>query len=332
MPEEQAWMQQVLIITLFFIIILGLEKFSRRFWCRYICPAGALLGFLSQFRLYERIVGRECPVCNKCLHECKMNAIPHDDIGHSSKVECIECFNCGSACPPRAKSITYRWRWKPYHSPVDFERRQFLTTTVSSLIAVGLFSVGLKNRNDKQRLIRPPGAVPEDLFLEKCIRCQACVRICASNGRCLQPDAIHSSVNELWAPIAVMREGYCEFNCNLCGQVCPTEAILPLTVVQKHKVPIGLAYFDKNLCIPFIDNRDCIVCEEHCPTPDKAIKFELITRKLPNGSERQIKQPYVIKDLCIGCGICETKCPLPDKPAIFITTQNELRLESLPQS
>ena len=139
-------------------------------------------------------------------------------------------------------------------------------------------------------------------------------------------DLIYNNLLELWAPTAVMREGYCEYNCNLCCLVCPTEAILPLTLEQKQKTPMGLAYFDKNICIPYAENRDCIVCEEHCPTPDKAIKFELKEVTLPDGSIREVKYPYVIRDLCIGCGICETKCPLPDAPGIFVTTENQKRL------
>ena len=122
-----------------------------------------------------------------------------------------------------------------------------------------------------------------------------------------------------------MREGYCEYNCNLCGEVCPTEAILPLPIEQKKKTPMGLAYFDKNLCIPFAQNKDCIVCEEHCPTPDKAIKFEIKDVIQANGSIKKVKYPYVIRELCIGCGICEHKCPLPGEPGIFVTTENEIR-------
>ena len=325
MPEMQFYSGQLTWIALFFTAILMLEKISQRFWCRYLCPAGAFLGFLSQFRLYERLVSDACPVCNKCQHECKMNAIPEDDVTYSNKVECIECFNCGSLCPPKTKSITYRWRWKPYHTPVDYDRRKFLATTGGSLFALGILAAGLHNRSERQAQIRPPGSLPEDNFLERCIHCLACVRICQSNGRCLQPDRIHNNILELWAPIAVMREGYCEYSCNLCGQICPTDAILPLTLSDKQMLPIGLAYFNKNICIPFAKNKDCIVCEEHCPVPDKAIKFEEKEIVLPDGGQRTVKYPYVIKELCIGCGICETKCPLPGEPGIFITIENEQR-------
>jgi polyferredoxin len=325
MPEDQIFLQQVFWIALFFLVITGLEKLSRRFWCRNLCPAGAWLGFLAQFRFYERIVGEQCPICNKCQVECKMNAIPAGDVKLTNKVECIECFNCGSVCPPKAKSITYRWRWKPYHSKVDYDRRRFITTSAASFAALGLISIGLKNRGNRKRIIRPPGSLAEDQFLDRCIRCLECVRICSSNGRCLQPDHIHNTVLELWAPTAVMREGYCEFNCNLCGQVCPTEAILPLSLEQKKATPMGLAYFDKNRCIPYVQNKNCLVCEEHCPTPEKAIQFEVKNFTLPDGSSRKVKYPYVVRELCIGCGICETKCPLPDVSAIVVTSENEKR-------
>ncbi len=330
MPEGQAFYNQLFWIALFLGIILGLEKVTRRFWCRYVCPAGAWLGFLSQFRFYERIVGDACPVCNKCQTECKMNAIPEGDIKKTNKVECIESFNCGATCPPKFDAIKYRWRWKPYHTPIDYNRRQFLWTTTGSIVALGLLNIGLANREKKDRLIRPPGALPEADFYDRCIRCQKCVRICESNGGCLQPDKIHTNVQELWLPVAVMRQGYCEYNCNLCGQVCPTEAILPLPLEKKQKLPMGLAHFDKNLCIPFARNEDCIVCEEHCPTPDKAIKFDVkdyINQE--TGETRKVKYPYVVKDLCIGCGICEDKCPLLGAPGIFVTIENQVRPTSL---
>jgi len=325
MPETQAHHQSFFWITLFIGGILGLERLSRRFWCRNLCPAGAWLGFLSQFRMFERIVGEACPICNKCQTECKMNAIPGGDVKHTSKVECIDCFNCGKVCPPKVKAITYRWRWSPYHTPVDMTRRQVLQTSAGSVAALGLLHIGLTSKDTQTRQIRPPGALPEEQFADRCIRCLECVRICKSNGACLQPDRIHSSLLELWLPVAAMREGYCEYNCNLCGMVCPTEAILPMTLQEKQHLPIGLAHFDKNLCIPFAQNSDCIVCEEHCPTPDKAIKFEIKEVLLPGGAKRKVKYPYVIRDLCIGCGICETKCPLPGQAGIFVTTENQKR-------
>lgn len=332
MPESQAFYQGTAGIIGLIVIIFGLERLSRRFWCRNICPAGALFGFFSQFRFYERLVSESCPLCNRCQVECKMNAIPGGKVAETNKVECIECFNCGEKCPPKAKSITFRFRWKPYRSKIDFSRRQFISTSVSGIVTFGLFSVGLKGKQSSAKNIRPPGSLPEDEFLDRCIRCLECVRICSSNGRCLHPTGFDQNILKLWTPLAVMREGYCEYNCNLCGQVCPTDAILPLPLSVKQQTPMGLAYFDKNLCIPFVRNEDCLVCEEHCPTSDKAIKFDIKMATLSDGSSRLVKYPYVVRELCIGCGICEYKCPLPGMPGVFVIRENEKRLSSLPPS
>ncbi len=330
MPESQSFYQSVFWTLLLLVGILTLEKLSRRFWCRNVCPAGALLGILSQFRLYERVVGDPCPVCNRCQTDCKMNAIPAGNVKETNKVECIECFNCGEKCPPEAKSITFRLRLNPYHTQPDFLRRQFLASGAAGLVTLGFFSVGLSHKTSSDRFLRPPGSLPENEFLDRCIRCLECVRICSSNGRCLQPGDFGVSLLNLWTPVAIMREGYCEYNCNLCGLICPTDAILPLTLEVKQKTPIGLAYFDKNICIPYERNEDCLVCEEHCPTPDKAIKFDVKEAVFSDGSRKKVKYPYVVRELCIGCGICEEKCPLPGAPAIYVTRTNEKRWETLP--
>ncbi len=330
MPENQAHYQQLIWIFLFIGLLLAAEKLSRRFWCRYLCPAGALLGFLSQFRLFGRAVSPSCPACNLCQIDCKMGAIPKNDVRHTSKVECIQCFSCASTCPEKYKSISYTWTWKPYHSKVDYSRRQFLETGLVSVTALGLLSIGAKNKETINTQIRPPGALPEDDFRDKCIRCMECVRVCASSGGCLQPSGIQNSIDDLWLPVAEMRLGYCEYECNLCTQVCPTEAILPLTLTEKQKTPIGLAHFDKNLCIPYSQNEECLVCEEHCPTPDKAIKFDERDYTDPKtGKTRKVKYPYVVKELCIGCGICVTKCPLEGRAGIVVTIENQQRPSGL---
>ena len=328
MPEDQSFFQQLFWIALFFFLILSLEKLSKRFWCRNLCPLGALLGFLSRFRIFGRKVAASCPSCAVCHTDCKMNAIPADNPQETNVAECIQCFNCASNCPEKISAISYGWHKKPQQPQIDFDRRRFLQTTAASAAVLGLMNIGLTRKNDKAFIIRPPGAIPEDDFLDRCIHCLECVRICSSNGGCLQADQIHFDIRQLWSPVALMRQGYCEYNCNLCGLICPTEAILPLALEVKQKTPMGLARFDKNACIPYERNEDCIVCEEHCPVADKAIKFNLKEVRQTDGSMKTVKYPYVVRELCIGCGICETKCPLPGLPGIYVTNENQQRLTS----
>jgi len=145
-------------------------------------------------------------------------------------------------------------------------------------------------------------------------------------GGALHPAWLDAGPVGLWTPLLVARVGYCEYNCTLCGQVCPTGAIKRLPVETKRKTVIGRAVFDKNRCLPFAKGMECLVCEEHCPTGEKAIVFEE-KDVLIDGVNRRLKFPKVIDKLCIGCGICETKCPLEGASAIRVISEGESRRE-----
>ena len=172
-------------------------------------------------------------------------------------------------------------------------------------------------------LIRPPGSVAEDEFLAKCIRCGECMRVCPTNA--IQPASVEGAWTSVWTPVLKMKTGYCEYECNLCSQVCPTHAIQTLTVEQKQKIHIGTAFFNRNRCLPYASARTCIVCEEHCPTPKKAIWFEEMSVLGPDGARVTVKQPRVNLELCIGCGICENKCPIADDRGVYVTSVGETR-------
>jgi len=172
-------------------------------------------------------------------------------------------------------------------------------------------------------LIRPPGARAEREFIQRCTACGLCMKVCPTGG--LQPCVFEAGLEGLWTPRLVPQLGHCAYECNLCGQVCPTEAIMPLKLEDKKKFRLGLAAFDTTHCIPHAYGRDCMVCEECCPVPEKAIYFietRIVTR---TGEERTVKLPHVDADLCIGCGICENVCPLRGNPGIRVTNANESR-------
>ncbi len=309
--------------TLIFAGILALERFGKRFWCRVLCPLGALLGLIGRFSPFGRKVEDSCTSCNLCATACRMNAI-EDDFTRTRRAECILCLECSKLCEP--EDTTYAWGWqRGGQEKLDLGRRQTLGTLGAAAVFAGVWRTSLVNRAEDGYLIRPPGAVEEDCFLDLCLRCQECVKACSSTGRCLQPSGWQSGWDRVWTPRARMREGYCEYSCILCGQVCPSGAIQPLSEAAKKVKIIGLAYINRSRCIPWERGEDCIVCEEHCPTPRKAIVFRLGNVQLPAETQTGVKLPYVDRALCIGCGICETKCPVKGESAIRVTREGEQR-------
>ncbi len=190
---------------------------------------------------------------------------------------------------------------------IDINKRQLIAAGLTGFALPVLCRTNALSKIGDDSLIRPPGALAEADFLASCVRCGECMKVCINNS--LQPLALEKGIEGMFTPNLVPRLGYCEFNCTLCSQVCPTGALEKLELAQKHSFVIGKAYFDMNRCMVFEQKKSCIVCEEHCPTHDKAIKF----RKVEN-----LKVPYVIEDLCIGCGICEYMCPVQGSAAIKV--------------
>lgn len=318
---KQPVFRQEMFIALILVGILILNLVERRFWCNNLCPLGALLGVFSKFALLKRFVSSACSECTLCNRACHGRAIP-DKKGLWRQTECLFCLNCQKLCPEDA--VTFGFRGKKQGVAFDLSRRRLVFTALSGAIAVPFVKSGT-GANPDPSLIRPPGALPEEEFLRRCIKCSECMKVCITNG--LQPTLLEAGVEGLWTPILVPKLGYCEYRCTLCGQVCPTGAIKRLSVEEKTMVKIGLAFIDKNRCLPYAHAKECIVCEEVCPTPKKAIWFEEAVVRARGGSVKRLKQPVVDLELCIGCGICEAKCPVVDKPAIYVTRLGESRSE-----
>jgi polyferredoxin len=304
--------------------IIFLELVSRRFWCRNLCPLGALLGIVSARNPLGLNIDRsDCTACGSCRPTCRMGAIEGEDKQSIRKRDCILCYDCVDSCSD--KLIGHRASSDALEHAGPFlplTRRAFLSAAGAGVFLPLVMGRTARPDGLPAALIRPPGAVSEERFLGLCLRCGECMRVCLTNG--LQPTLFEAGVEAMWTPRLISRIGYCEYSCTLCGQVCPTGAIAHLDTVTKRKVTIGTAIIDKNLCIPFIRPEQCMVCEEHCPTPEKAIVFDDVTVQGPGGAA-VIKQPRVIDHLCIGCGICETKCPLQSDSAIIIVRDGEDR-------
>jgi len=312
--------------------ILALSLLYPRFWCRYLCPLGAIFGLLSKVSFLRWVVDKEkCIECNKCHFECKTNAIMEKANGYLVQ-ECVECFNCQYLCPTDAIRLKFQspaisLEESRGYTPkgLDLQKRRFLQSALLGAIAVPFLKLKSQVRDRSAWLVRPPGALAEEEFLDKCIRCAECMKVCPTNA--LHPTLFESGTEGVGTPKLVPQIGYCDYECNLCSQVCPTGAIRNLSIKAKQKVKLGTAYFNKNKCIPWNEHVDCLVCEEHCPTkPEKSIKFwDTEVFEQNTNSIKIVKLPYVVTETCIGCGICENKCPLKDKPGIRVTSRNESR-------
>ncbi len=322
LPFQQPFFLQSVFVALLFFLILGLNLVERRFWCKYLCPLGALLGLLSRYAVLKRTVSEGCDSCGACGALCQGNAVPDEKKGWKN-TECVLCMNCDDVCPKNA--VRFGFAGESARASMDLGKRRIVGSILAGVFAVPLLRVSpvAKPSYGDPSLIRPPGALGEKAFLSRCVKCGECMKVCITNG--LQPTLLEAGLEGIWSPVLVPRIGYCEFRCTLCGQVCPTGAIRKLDMEEKAKIRIGLAMIDKGRCLPYAFATSCIVCEEVCPTAKKAIWFEKAIVKNRDGKELVLKQPRVDLELCIGCGICEAKCPVIGQPAITVTSAGETR-------
>lgn len=302
-PSEKllfvADLSRIVVVTLFLSILVA-NLFDSRFWCKTHCPLGALYGILARFSWLNRKINDKCINCKKCETVCPMDTIDPEKF-IAKKSECTICFECQRICP--ANAIEFGFNKKTDQPKFSLSRRYLLTSFVAGVVTLPLLRL-IKTRCD-YTLIRPPGVVNDQEFLDKCIRCSKCMEICPTQG--LLPAVLSSKLEGFYSPHLVPRIGYCAYSCNQCGQVCPTGAIPSLSLTAKQKFPIGIAAINYTKCIR------CLTCEEMCPVPEKAIHIreEQYNNKLTS-------TPYVVPDLCIGCGICENKCPVQGTAAIRV--------------
>jgi len=294
--------------------IIGLSLLSPRFWCRVLCPLGALLSLISPLGVFKRRVGEECTRCMACWQACPMGAIEKDPL-KTHFPECIQCKQCARICPEKAVSFPASSSGRGEYSAVDVSRRGFFSSLAGGL-TFGFLSIHtpFTPLQGRKELIRPPGAIPETEFLRTCIRCGECMKSCVTNT--LQPCLWESGLTGLWTPKLEMRMAACEPNCNVCGRVCPTQAIRSLPLEEKTHAKIGTAVLRKETCLVWAQNKLCLICDEICPY--NAIVFRPI---------EGYRRPVVIASRCNGCGYCEQRCPVKGASAIVVATDGEIRMK-----
>jgi polyferredoxin/Pyruvate/2-oxoacid:ferredoxin oxidoreductase delta subunit len=305
-----------------FLGILALNLLADRFWCRYLCPLGGLLGWLSKLSILRPRISQTCTGCTRCALMCKPGAIKTipATAGSSREVEimpaeCTVCLDCLVNCNQGSLGMGAALKLAPAQE-FDLSRRQFIQTIGAGATGVVLLSTNLRLRIKNSRLIRPPGVKDEQAFLSKCLRCSECMKVCPTNG--LQATQGEAGLEGIFTPSLMPRIGHCDYGCNACGQACPSGAIPSLTLEQKRQAVIGTASVNRNRCLPWASATPCIVCEEMCPTPQKSIRLEEVSVTNSAGETMTLQKPYVLRELCIGCGICENHCPLEGDAAIQI--------------
>jgi ferredoxin len=285
-----------LIATIFLVSVL-LNLIRPRFYCRFVCPLGALFGVLGRFAVWR--IGKaeeECIDCHLCEKNCEGACQPTRRIRIA---ECVLCLNCLDDCHHGLMG---------YHTAPsaggeilapDLSKREFLTAAVAGAAAMPLLRIGGNpGPNWNARLVRPPGSLPEQEFLSRCIKCGQCMRICPTNV--IHPAGMTAGLEGLWTPVLNFRIGTsgCQHNCIACSNLCPTAAIRPISLeerqglgqyVQQGPIKIGTAFIDRGRCLPWAMDRPCIVCQENCPVSPKAI----FTRELFNTV--RIPDPLVVK-------------------------------------
>lgn len=293
--------------------VLALELLGRRGWCRWACPLGALYGVLGRRAPLLRLPGRACAGCGDCRTACDLGAFAAD--GSLRRADCTLCLRCVSGCDKGIARIALRG---PPAAPAPDPARRRVLIAGAVLAAAPLTAAAtplrpLGRREPPRDLLRPPGVdADEDVFLDRCVRCGACLAACPEGA--LHADGFSAGLPGLLAPALVPRRGACAPDCTRCGEVCPTGAIPQLTAAAKAERPIGVAAIDEERCIPFQGRESCLVCEEHCPVADKAIRL----KPGPQG----IDVPHVRRRHCTGCGWCELVCPLEGDAAIRVVRRD----------
>ncbi len=112
-------------------ILVVLSVFIRDFWCRYLCPYGALVGVLGLFSPLK--VARDaslCTDCRACTRVCPAR-LPVHTMGRVRSIECSSCQDCVVACPVEG-CLAVR-------PPGGVRRRAWLRPVAATLVAVGVY-------------------------------------------------------------------------------------------------------------------------------------------------------------------------------------------------
>ncbi len=310
----------VAIVT--FIAVAWMSVSKGRLYCNSICPVGSFLGLVSKFSVFKPVIDEsKCVNCGVCAKKCKASCINPTEhkIDYSRCVDCFDCLeNCSvGAIRYTAKKTEMRAESETSQTRQNTRRREFL----SSIALLGLAGTKAVAENVAEKVepdlslykrktaVSPFGSESHEHLNRTCTACHLCISKCPN--KVLRPAMNEYGIDGMMQPVMDYSRGYCDYDCTLCGEVCPNDAIKSLTVDEKQSTQVGVAVFYKDICVVNKDGVSCGNCEAHCPTG--AIK--LVTDY--NDPQRRV-YPKVEAALCIGCGACEYHCPAQPVKAIHV--------------
>jgi ferredoxin len=312
-------------------LLLWLTISRGRLFCNTLCPVGAMLSLCSKISLFKiRMDESKCTRCGKCSMVCKAECIKVVE----KKVNfdrCVACYNCLKACPESAMKYTLSFRFKPEikaEKKVKLQnstsRREFMAQSL--IYAAGLASlpaIASANSTESKTIkkkypVSPPGSQSHEYFNFNCTACHLCVSACPT--KVLQPSFLEYGIGGMLQPRLDFSANFCNYECTVCSDVCPTQAIRKIDSKQKKTTQIGVVHFVKENCIVPTENTSCGACAEHCPTS--------AVHMVPYKDSLTI--PETTTQICIGCGACEHACPARPNKAIYVDGNPVHQKASLP--
>lgn len=294
------------------VVIVSFAFAFGRTYCNTVCPVGTLLGYLSKYSLLKiRINKDKCNSCGLCGKKCKAYCI--DTKNHQVDYSrCVACFDCVDNCKQHAifyslakKVQTQSQSSSQQPQEPEASRRSFLKTGATSLLMLSVAASGKAQDLLPETLkpakktvpITPPGSESSHHLLAHCTSCQLCVGKCPS--QVIKPALLEYGIGGIMQPTLSYVDGYCDMECNVCGTVCPTGAIRPLTIEKRQMTQVGYAEFHFHNCIVTTEKTSCGLCSRSCPVGAiSLIPFE-----------DDLQTPSIDTSLCLGCGACEYYCP-----------------------
>ncbi|NTU72124.1 MAG: 4Fe-4S binding protein [Coriobacteriia bacterium] len=285
------------------LLVLALNLFERRLWCRGLCPLGGLLGLVSKLPGVRRRVDTDaCTSCARCSKVCPTSAIDRDGGFNSDPAECIACLSCTDACQTHANAFGVE---VPRLAVPRFEPSRRDALVAAGATGMGLAVALILAAQAHAEIMRPP-STDESRLARLCVRCGACYGDCPTGA--LRPSVSFGSEAGPWTPMLDERPPHCSLNCNLCAKSCPTDALHTPTEDEVLAQGLGVrAEVDRDRCRAWASNRQCMDCQKVCPIAG-AILGEERPADLPSHGGRRVLVPVVDTKLCIGCNLCATAC------------------------